>query len=170
MRRGTTLIVATITFLGCVASLTATPCAVTSPLSCGTIIYYPQPPTDFLLDVNDPVDPATLDASDFTLNGTPATSVTLLNNNTRISFTFNTSPAVRGNNTMHIAAGAFDCVSNGPVLEFICDSPAKRTLKISGKTICHLKSHAPLCSGTTTAALSFRVVRSPRNSLAHTIS
>ena len=120
MRRGTTLIVATITFLGCVASLTATPCAVTSPLSCGTIIYYPQPPTDFLLDVNDPVDPATLDASDFTLNGTPATSVTLLNNNTRISFTFNTSPAVRGNNTMHIAAGAFDCVSNGPVLEFIC--------------------------------------------------
>ena len=120
MRRGTTLIVATITFLGCVASLTATPCAVTSPLSCGTIIYYPQPPTDFLLDVNDPVDPATLDASDFTLNGTPATSVTLLNNNTRISFTFNTSPAIRGNNTTHIAAGAFDCVSNGPVLEFIC--------------------------------------------------
>jgi len=120
MKRGMTLIIATITFLGCVASLPATPCAVTSLLSCGTIVYYPQPPADFLLDVNDSVDPATLDASDFTLNGTPATSATLLNNNTRISFIFNTSPAVRGINTMHIAAGAFDCVSNGPVLEFIC--------------------------------------------------
>jgi hypothetical protein len=120
MKRGTKLITATITLLGWVASLTATPCAVTSLLSCGAIIYYPHPPSDFLLDVNNPVEPATLDASDFTLNGMPATSVALLNNNTRIHFTFNTSPAVRGINTMHIAAGAFDCASNGPVLEFIC--------------------------------------------------
>ena len=119
MKRGMTFIIAAITFLGC-RSLTATPCAVTSLLNCGTVVYSPVPLTSFFLDVNDPVDPATLNASDFRLNRTPATSVALLNNNTRILFTFTTSPAVRGINTMHIDAGAFNCVSNGPVLEFIC--------------------------------------------------
>ena len=76
-------------------------------------------PTDFTLDVSDPVDPATLDASDFTVNGIPADSFTLLNNNTVIDFIFNTSPAVPGINTMHIPTGAFNC-GGGPVLEFIC--------------------------------------------------
>jgi hypothetical protein len=70
--------------------------------------------------VSDAVDPATVDASDFTLNGIPANFVTLLNNNTWIEFFFNTSPEVRGSNTMHIPAGAFNCVNNGPVLEFNC--------------------------------------------------
>jgi hypothetical protein len=119
MKRTTTLIVAVITFVNGVASLTGTPCSVTSPI-CGSIIHTPQPTTVFLLEVNDSVDPATVDASDFTLNGSPADAATLLNNNTWIEFIFNTSPQVVGMNTMHIPAGAFNCVSNGPVLEFTC--------------------------------------------------
>jgi hypothetical protein len=115
----TTLIIAIITFLDGVASLTATPCSVNSSL-CGGIIYNPQPTMVFLIEVSDAVDPATVDATDFTLNGIPANAVSLLNNNTWIEFIFNTSPQVRGMNTMHIPGGAFNCLSNGPVLEFTC--------------------------------------------------
>jgi hypothetical protein len=93
-----------------------TTCSVTSA-GCGSIVFVP--PTVFIVDVTGPVDPATLDASDFTVNGIPADSVTLLNGNMTIDFTFNTSPAVQGGNAMHIAAGAFDC-GGGPVLEFTC--------------------------------------------------
>jgi hypothetical protein len=119
MTRATTLIIATITFLHCLASLTAAPCSVSSPL-CDTIIYNPQRTTVFLIEVSDAVDPATVDATDFTLNGIPATSVILLNNNTWIQFIFNISPQVRGINTMHIPGGAFNCLTNGLVLEFTC--------------------------------------------------
>jgi len=95
---------------------TPPPCSVSTE-GCGSIVT--TPPTDFNLNVSDPVDPASLDASDFTVNGIPADSVTLSNGNTTTDFTFNTSPAVQGVNTMHIAAGAFNCV-NGPVAEFTC--------------------------------------------------
>ncbi len=81
---------------------------------------YTISPTHFILDVSDPVNPATLDASDFTVNGIPADNVTLSNGDLTIEFIFNTSPAVPGLNTMHIPAGAFNCVTNGPVLEFTC--------------------------------------------------
>jgi hypothetical protein len=119
MTRATTLFIAIITFLDGVASLTAAPCSVNSP-PCDSIIYNPQPTTVFLIEVSDAVDPATVDATDFTLNGIPANSVILLNNNTWIQFIFNTSPQVRGINTMHIPGGAFNCLNNGPVLEFTC--------------------------------------------------
>ncbi len=91
-------------------------CSVTSA-GCGSVVFVP--PTDFTVNVTEPVDPATLDASDFTVNGTTADNVTLVNGDTTIEFIFNTSPAVPGVNTMHIAAGAFNCV-NGPVAEFNC--------------------------------------------------
>jgi hypothetical protein len=119
MTRATTLIIATITFLDGVASLTAAPCSVNSP-PCGSINYNPQPAMVFLIEVSDAVEPATVDATDFTLNGIPANAVSLLNNNTWIQFIFNISPQVRGINTMHIPGGAFNCLSNGPVLEFTC--------------------------------------------------
>ena len=100
---------------------TATPtpagCSVTST-TCGTIVVG-IPPTDFRVNLSDPADPATVDGSDFMLNGTPANSATLLNGNFTITFHFNTSPAVQGQNTMHIPAGAFNC-GNGGVLEFTC--------------------------------------------------
>ncbi len=95
---------------------TPTPCSVSTE-GCGSVVT--TPPTDFSLNVSEPVDPATLDASDFTVNGIPADNVTLVNGNMTIDFTFNTSPAAQGLNTMHIPAGAFNC-GQGPVAEFTC--------------------------------------------------
>jgi hypothetical protein len=95
---------------------TPTSCSVSTE-GCGSIVT--TPPTDFSLNVSDPVDPATLDASDFTVNATPADNVFLSNGDMTINFIFNTSPAVQGINTMHIAAGAFNCFK-GPVTEFTC--------------------------------------------------
>lgn len=96
---------------------TPPPCSVSSA-GCGGIVT--TPPTDFSLNVSEPVDPATLDASDFTVNGIQADSVSLLNGDTTINFIFNSSPATPGINTMHIAAGAFSCLLNGAVAEFTC--------------------------------------------------
>jgi hypothetical protein len=96
---------------------TPPPCSV-STAGCGGIVT--TPPTDFSLNVSESIDPATADASDFTVNGTPADSVTVLNGNMTIEFIFNSSPATPGINTMHIAAGAFNCLLNGPVAEFTC--------------------------------------------------
>ncbi len=95
---------------------TPPPCSVSTE-GCGGIVT--TPPTDFSLNVGEPVDPATLDASDLTVNGIPADSVSLLNGDMTIDFTFNTSPAVQGANIMHIPTGAFNCFK-GPVAEFTC--------------------------------------------------
>jgi hypothetical protein len=95
---------------------TPTGCSVTSPM-CGIIVFVP--PTDFLVDVSDPVDPVTVQASDFTVNGLQADSFVLASGNMQITFHFNTTPVNQKLNTMHIPAGAFNC-ANGPVLEFTC--------------------------------------------------
>ncbi len=77
--------------------------------------------TDFDINLSDAVDPATVQASDFTVNGIPANSFTLMNGNTLIRFHFNSSPVVLGSNAMHIAAGAFLRISDGmPNFEFSC--------------------------------------------------
>ena len=62
---------------------TPAPCSVTSA-GCGSVVFVP--PTDFTVNVSDPVDPVTVDASDFTVNGTPADNVVLSNGDTTISF------------------------------------------------------------------------------------
>ena len=94
----------------------STPCSANGADCGGT---FPFPPIIFTVNVTNPVDPATVDASDFTVNGIPAGDAVLLNGDTTILFIFNPSPAVQGVNTMHIAAGAFNCI-NGPVSEFSC--------------------------------------------------
>ena len=114
------------------ATTTATPTATATPTStatptptgcsvksagCGSIVVGTAP-TDFTVNLSGPADPGTIDASDFTVNGTPASSSLLINGNTTIAFHFNSSPAVPGPNTMHISAGAFNC--GGPVQEFTC--------------------------------------------------
>jgi hypothetical protein len=112
--RATTLFVAIIAFLAALAAVNATPCTVTSP-TCGIIVVLP--PTDFIINLSGSVDPATVDASDLTVNGTSADSFIITNGNTTITFHFNTSPVVGGNNIIHIPAGAFDC---GPAVDFTC--------------------------------------------------
>ena len=90
-------------------------CSVSSP-NCGTTVF--SPPTDFTVNLNPP-GPAALQASDLTVNGIPADSFMIVSGGAMIHFYFNTSPAVPGENTIHIAACAFFCGS-GSVQEFTC--------------------------------------------------
>ena len=101
------------------ATATAIPCHVTNmePV-CGSVVTGTAP-TDFIVSLSDPVDPTTVQGSDFTVNGTVGNAFALLNGNMTIVFHFNTTPVMQGLNTMHIPAGAFNC-GNGPVAEFTC--------------------------------------------------
>ena len=94
-------------------------CSVDSTnLGCGGTINFQ--PTEFSIDMGScPVDPATVHTSSFTVNNIQPDSFILLNNNTTITFHYNTTPVVPGLNTMHVPAGGFNCVC-GPVLEFTC--------------------------------------------------
>src|SRR5436189_3220420 len=76
----------------------------TADPACGSFVIGTAP-TDFVITLSDPADPSTIQASDFTVNGTPADSFTSPDNQT-ITFHFNSSPVVEGENTMHIDAGA----------------------------------------------------------------
>jgi N-acetylneuraminic acid mutarotase len=109
------------------ATATSTSTPTPTPNLCSVIDSWPQcgsvvvgtAPTDFVIHLGDGVDTASLQGSDFMVNGTPANSVTVLSGGVQITFHFDTSPAVRGQNTMHIPAGAFFC-SQGTVQEFTC--------------------------------------------------
>ena len=86
--------------------------------------------TDFVINLSDPVQAATVQASDFTVNGIPADTFTLSNNNTTITFHYTSSPVItQGAQTMHIDAGAFLRDPDGdPVLEFDCTFSYDATL------------------------------------------
>src|SRR5437763_4940909 len=92
----------------------------TTTPACNSIIN--TQPTDFVINLGDPVVPASVQATDFTVNGTPANSFVLSNGNATITFHFNSSPVViQGPQTMHIPAGAFNRASdNDPNFEFNC--------------------------------------------------
>ena len=91
----------------------------TSTPACNSIIN--TQPVDFIINLSDAVNPATVQASDFTVNGIPANSFVLGGGNTQITFHFNSTPVTLGSNTMHIAAGAFNRQSdNAPNFEFDC--------------------------------------------------
>ncbi|HEX5081206.1 MAG TPA: PxKF domain-containing protein [Blastocatellia bacterium] len=78
------------------------------------------PPASYTVNVSEPVDPATLAASDFSVNGIAATSVSYTPGDTTLVFTFGSSPVTaEGLQTMSIAAGAFTSAAAGdPVAEF----------------------------------------------------
>jgi hypothetical protein len=88
--------------------------------ACGSIIA--TQPTDFAVNLTDAVNPATLQGSDFTVNGIPADNFVLSNADLTITFHFNATPVTaQGVQTMHIAAGAFNRVSdNQGNLDFTC--------------------------------------------------
>ena len=92
----------------------------TSNPTCSSLIN--TQPTSFEINLSDPVDPSTVQASDFTVNGIPANNFSLSNGNATITFTFNSSPVTtEGVQTMHIPAGAFNRASdNDPNFEFNC--------------------------------------------------
>jgi hypothetical protein len=92
----------------------------TTTPACNSLIN--TQPVDFVINLTDPVNPGTVQATDFTVNGTPANSFVLSNLNATITFHFNSSPVVTpGPQTMHIAAGAFNRASdNMPNFAFDC--------------------------------------------------
>ena len=72
-----------------------------------------SPITDFVVHFSDPYNPATVDASDLTVAGIPATSVTLTDADT-LTFHFDSSPmAVEGQYTMAMAADTVERLSDG---------------------------------------------------------
>jgi hypothetical protein len=92
----------------------------TTDPACNSVVF--TQPTDFTVNVSVAVDPATLEGSDFTVNGLPADSVDYTPGETTMTFHFDNTPVTnQGEQTMHIPAGAFNSASNGqPVLEFQC--------------------------------------------------
>jgi hypothetical protein len=93
---------------------------ITSDPACASLIFIRQ--TDFVINLSDPVDPASLNASDLMVNGIPANTVALSQNDTRLTFHYNTSPVVnKGIQTMHIPAATFQrAADHSPILEFNC--------------------------------------------------
>ncbi len=84
----------------------------TSDPACNSTIS--TQPTDFVINLSDAVNTGTVQATDFTVNGTPANSVTFQNGDTQITFHFNSSPvSTPGVQTMNIPANAFTRVSDG---------------------------------------------------------
>ena len=77
-------------------------------------------PTDFVVNLTDPVDSGHCPSHRFHGERDPGELVVLSNGNTTITFHFNSSPVMtQGVQTMHIAAGAFNRASGGdPVLDF----------------------------------------------------
>src|SRR5581483_11616855 len=88
--------------------------------ACGSLVTGTAP-TAFIVNLSDAADPSTVQATDFTVNGTPAVSFILSNGNATIEFDFASSPAVQGSNTMDIPAGAILRASDGQgIFEFNC--------------------------------------------------
>ena len=92
----------------------------TTTPACNSLIT--TQPVDFIINLSDPVDPTTVQATDFTVNGIPANSFVLSNGNATITFHFNSSPVTTpGPQTMDIPAGAFNRASDGqPNFAFDC--------------------------------------------------
>ena len=91
----------------------------TSP-ACNSVIN--TAPNDFIVNLSDPVNSATVQATDFTVNGSAANSFVLSNGNATITFHYTNSPvATQGVQTMHIPAGAFTRASDGQgIFDFTC--------------------------------------------------
>ena len=77
-------------------------------------------PTTFTVNVSSPILPETVDATDFTVNGIAASSVSYIPGTTAISFSFGSTPVTaQGLQTMHIGTGAFARASDGdPLRQF----------------------------------------------------
>ena len=85
----------------------------TTDPACNSVIN--TQPVDFVINLSDAVNTSTVQAGDFTVNGTPSNlAPTFANGNTQITFHFSSTPVTtQGPQTMHIPANAFTRVSDG---------------------------------------------------------
>jgi len=147
-----------------VPTATPAPCQVTSA-ACDSVITG-NGPTDFIVNVSDPVDPLTVQPTDFTVNGIAADAFDLQNGNMTIVFHFNTTPVTQGLNTMHIPAGAFNCV-NGTVPEFTCtftqqgSTPTPTPTTTATATATATATFTPTPESTATATATFTPTPEP---------
>jgi hypothetical protein len=145
-------------------SLTPTPGCATSSPNCGTTVF--SPPTDFTVNLSPP-GPAGVQASDFTVNGIPADSFMIVSGGATIHFYFNTSPAVQGENTIHIAACAFSCIS-GCVPEFTCTffyeppTPTPTPTATATSTPSPTPTSSPISTATATPSATVTPTETPR--------
>src|SRR5438445_268299 len=95
--------------------------SVTSTDTARYSVINPQP-AHYIVNLSDAADPATVQASDFTVNGIAANTAQLSNGNLTIDFGYTTSPVTQeGLQTMHIPAGAIQRISDGQgIFEFNC--------------------------------------------------
>jgi hypothetical protein len=82
--------------------------------------FIPNQPTTFVVNVSNPVIPATVQASDFKVNGIAADSFSYLPGTTAITFSFAVTPVItQGLQTMHIDGGTFSRAFDGdPLRQF----------------------------------------------------
>ncbi|HEY6401907.1 MAG TPA: PxKF domain-containing protein [Blastocatellia bacterium] len=74
-------------------------------------------PTTFTVNISEPADPATLAASDFTVNGIAASNFDYVPGSATIVFNFSSSPVTaQGAQTMSVAAGAFTSAAAGDLV------------------------------------------------------
>ena len=96
------------------------PCSVVgSQPACNSTVFTQL--TDFVVNMSAPVDPATVQPSDFRVNGIPADGDMISGGGLTITFQFTASPVGQGLNLMDIPAGAFACLFTGRSFEhFSC--------------------------------------------------
>ena len=92
----------------------------TTTPACNSIIN--TQPTDFVINLSDPVDPTYCPSNRFHGERNSGELVCVKNGNATITFHFNSSPVItQGPQTMHIPAGAFNRVSDNMAnFEFNC--------------------------------------------------
>jgi hypothetical protein len=89
-----------------ISSFSIVPSVVSSSPAAGSIVSGTAP-TSFSLTFSEPLDPASITAGDFTVDGTPADSASLSGDGLTITYTFKTTPIVnQGVETMSVPAGA----------------------------------------------------------------
>jgi len=87
----------------------------TTPANNSTVT---APPSSYVVNFTDMVDPSSLDASDLLVNGHPADGVTLSASQTTATFTFSVNPLIiQGAQTLSLAAGSImQAGSSGAVI------------------------------------------------------
>jgi extracellular elastinolytic metalloproteinase len=90
------------------------PYNVTSTTPAGGSVVVGPTPTQYVVNLPSPVNPATVQGSDLRVNGLPATSAALSNANQTITFTYASDPVTtQGVQSIHIDTGAFNRASDG---------------------------------------------------------
>jgi protocatechuate 3,4-dioxygenase beta subunit/methionine-rich copper-binding protein CopC len=89
-----------------IAHFQLAPSVVSSTPAAGSVVTT-TPPTTFSLTFTEPIDPSSITASDFKVNGVPADSASISADGLTITYTYNTSPVTQqGDETMSLPEGA----------------------------------------------------------------